>query len=350
MQSKKILIAASGSGGHLLPALYIAEEFQKLLPDSKIEFCGSGRPLEEKLIGRRGYPINIIPIVGVSRRGLLGKVEFMFKLPWAFLKTLYFMFRFKPDLVLGVGGYISVLPIILGKLCFAKTVIHEAELHPGMANRYLSYFADLATLANLETQFPGKVKKAFTGQPLNPKLFSLSYPFPTELKRILILGGSQGANKLDLGIAGLADFFASEGIAIKHQSRPENTDHLKTVYQEKKIAAEVFSFSDEIPAFYQWADLIITRSGLNTVRELELIGKPAIFVPLPKAPEQRENAEQYKQRFLAEIISESEDLSAELEAKIRVISKVILSYHPKQIAVINGSQQIAKKLVDLVSK
>ncbi len=349
MRSKKILIAASGSGGHLLPALYIAEEFQKLLPDSKIEFCGSGRPLEEKLIGRRGYPINIIPIVGVSRRGLLGKLEFIFKLPWAFIKTLYLIFRFQPDLVLGVGGYISVLPIILGKVAFAKTVIHEAELHPGMANRYLSYFADLATLANPETQFPGTVTKAYTGQPLNPKLFNLSYPFPKDLKRILILGGSQGANKLDLGIAGLADFFAAQGIAIKHQSRPENIDHLKSVYQQKNIEAEVFSFSDDIPTLYQWADLIITRSGLNTVRELELIGKPAIFVPLPKAPEQRENAEVYQRQFLAEVVSESEQLSSDLEVKIRGIAEGIQSYRPKRLAVINGSEQIAVRLVGLVS-
>lgn len=307
----KILIAASGTGGHLFPALYIAEELKKL-GDCNIQFCGSGRPLEEKIIGSKGYKVNVIPVVGVSRRGIKGKLEFLLKLPKAIIKTLEIFKSFQPDAVIGVGGYISVLPVLIAKFKKIPTLIHEAEKIPGLANKFLAYFADKASLAYAETTFPRKIKTFYTGQPLNPKLYQVESLKEKDKNNILVLGGSQGAEALDKAMLGIRDFLKANNWNVLHQARKGNVDQLQAAYEKESVNAQVVSFIDDMKTAYQQAALIITRSGANTVRELEVVGRPAILIPLPNAPEQKENAEVFVEKYPFALVLEESSLKDNL--------------------------------------
>ena len=233
---KKVLIAASGTGGHLFPAVYIAEELKKLNPEMEIEFCGAGRPLEEKIVGSRGYGLHVIPIVGVARRGLKGLLQFAFQLPVAFFKTLKLLLAFRPDLVIGVGGYVTVLPVVLARILGKKTLIHEAEVQPGMANQFLSKWADCATVASGETKFKSKIKVVHTGQPINPQLFNMPKANP-QTKNLLILGGSQGARGIDQALIESAAALAEHSVRVFHQCRKESLEKLEVAYKNAGVEA-----------------------------------------------------------------------------------------------------------------
>lgn len=342
-QSKKFLIAASGTGGHLLPALYIAKEIQKQQPDAEILFCGAGRPLEQKIINEKGgYPLSIIEIVGLSRRGLRGLLEFLVKIPKAILQTREIFKTFQPDYVIGVGGYISVLPVVFARLYGKKSLIHEAEHSPGLANKLLSYFAHQATTAFPDVAFPNKkLKQIHTGQPLNPDLYNISEPEGD--RNLLILGGSQGAEALDKM---LPEVLAASDhkFNIIHQCRQDNVESLQSRYQSLGLNAEVQSFIDDMPAAYAKSDFIISRAGLNSVKELEIVRRPSLIIPLPKAPEQKQNAEHLAEQGIAILVEESKNFKEDLTLALSDLTKlkILKENHLSR----NSAQQIADLLLD----
>lgn len=296
-----------------MPALFIATEIKKLNPDSVIEFIGSGRPLEEKIIGGAGFKINKLSIVGLSRRGLLGKIEFFCKLPKSFLETIRLFKKFKPDAVLGVGGYISALPVLWGSISGCHTVIHEAEEHPGLANKFLSFFAKVATCAYENVKFPGKIAKVYTDQPLNPDIYKIPQLKAGEQhSNILILGGSQGSEAIDQGIIHILSEVKPYNFNFIHQCRAENLETLRKKYKDQAYSAELKTFIDDMPRAYEWSHIIIARSGANTVREVEVIGRPAIFIPLPEAPEQLNNAKRLAAKGQALIVEQDHAYYADL--------------------------------------
>lgn len=343
---KLIYIAASSTGGHILPAIYIAQELEKLIPEVEIEFIGSGRRLEKQLIGAKGYRINNIPIVGVSRRGISGKAEFLLKLPKALYITSKLFLR-KPIAVIGVGGYVSVLPVALAKLYSVPSLIHEVEKSPGLANKFLSYFATISTVAFNETKFPSKIKKYVTGQPLNPKLYNIQREACEKVKNVLIVGGSLGSNALDNSMRDLSSFFKEKKYCIHHQCRKENIGNLNNSYQNSGIEYKVETFIEDISLAYNKADLIISRAGANTMLELELVGKRTIVVPLPNAPEQRSNALLLSKLDNMEMIDESDALSSDIKSSIENLEK-INGLTNLEASKLNSAREIALKLLGVV--
>lgn len=301
-KSHKIIIAASGSGGHLIPALAICEALKQQAESNGTTvdflFIGSGRKLEQKLIVDNGYNLKVFPITGINRKGLKGLIKWLFRMPIVFLGILKTYMEYKPTAIIGVGGYVSVLPVTVGKIIGIKSLIHEAEKSAGLANKFLSKFATVITCAHQDCELisSNKKKAIHTGQPLAAKFREVDFvktdsDAQSLTLNLTVLGGSLGANALDKGVLELAELFPENSISIKHQSRGENVELLTEGYEKLGINYEVLPFVENIVSWYQWSDVIIARAGANTVEEIIHTGRPAILVPLPNAPEQRHNAE-----------------------------------------------------------
>jgi len=318
---RTVLIAASGTGGHLLPAVYIAEALKALEPDLRIVFVGSGRPLEAKIIDERGYERVVIDITGVRRTGLQGIFRLAASLPSAVLATYRILNTFRPSLVLGVGGYVTVLPVLLASLQGVPTWIHEAEHEAGWANKLLAYFATKISLAWPNAKIPCSSKTLVTGQPLRPELAAANFTKSALSKppHLLVLGGSQGAKALDEGMASLAPWLAAEGIALRHQGRIEQQESLMRIYAKAKVDAQVLPFIEDMVEALQWSDIIISRAGAGAVRDIEISGRPAVLVPLPNSKEQQDNAEALAARGLIVTVLEGAQFSERLQQAIETL-------------------------------
>lgn len=279
----KVLVAASGTGGHLIPAMHIVKALQAQSPGAVIEFIGAGRPLEEKLIVERGFVRHTIASAGIKRRHIVGLAQFAFRFPKAVVQLLSLYKKFKPDVVVGVGGYVSVLPVVVARLRGIPTWIHEAERHPGLANRALCYFADTMSTAFEDTQARGRVKVVYTGHPVREELKNVDAKVikGDAPKRLLILGGSQGARGLDEAVSHIAPLLAERQIEVVHQCRPDAMELVVNSYRASRVPAHVVDFIDDMAGAYQWSDVIVSRSGASSVAEIAYVNRPAIFVPYP---------------------------------------------------------------------
>jgi UDP-N-acetylglucosamine--N-acetylmuramyl-(pentapeptide) pyrophosphoryl-undecaprenol N-acetylglucosamine transferase len=313
-----VLIAASGTGGHLLPALYIASALQEADPDLKIAFVGAGTPLEEKLIDGRGYPRYVVLSRKLRRMGVRGVVSWILHLPAGLVQAWSLLARLQPGVVIGVGGYASVLPVMVGTLRGVRTWIHEAERRPGWANWLLSMVATKCSLSFSDAVMPVWAKTVITGQPLRPELVSVPFlPIPPEQRRtIFITGGSQGARALDEAGIELAPFFAERGFSVRHQCRPESVERVKSAYERAGVDATVVTFIESMTEVYQWASVVISRSGLGMMRELRFTGRPTILVPLPGAEEQQYNAQLLVERGQGVVCPEGAAFSNRLQAHL----------------------------------
>lgn len=305
----RIIVAASGTGGHLIPALHIVRALQKERPDSIIEFIGAGRPLEEKLIVGNGFTRHIVSSTGLKRTGPLGALGFVARLPIGVWQCLRLFATFKPDVVVGVGGYVSVLPVVLARGLRIPTWTHEAELHPGLANKFLAHFADRMSVAFDETKLSGRVKTECTGHPVRPELKGVDRDSvrPDAPKRLLLLGGSQGARGIDEAIPYVAELLNQRNIEVVHQSRPENLDLVLNSYRAAKVRASVVSFIDDMAGAYDWSDVIISRAGASSVAEISCVNRPTIFVPYPhqQGTHQTDNANELVKKGKALLVEEN---------------------------------------------
>jgi UDP-N-acetylglucosamine--N-acetylmuramyl-(pentapeptide) pyrophosphoryl-undecaprenol N-acetylglucosamine transferase len=312
----KVLIAASGTGGHIFPAIHVAKAILKLSPQSEITFVGTGRPLEQKLIGGAGFNLRTVGITGLSGRGLMGAFKFLIKLPSALYKTFNLIRGVTPDLVFGFGGYGSFLPVTVARILGIPTWIHEAEASPGLANRVLGWYVDRISTAFPGTDFP-KRKVSNYGHPVRAEL--LAVPKERVLSspaKVLVVGGSQGARALDNGIIELAPKLAGLNIEITHQTRPENLELVEGALKKAGVRCRVLNFIEDMAQAYADSDVIIARSGAGTVAEIAVVNRPTIFVPLPSSQggHQMVNAQVLASRGKAIIIAEGDGFSERLLA------------------------------------
>lgn len=325
---KKILIASAGTGGHLFPARYIAEALLKKDAAFDIRFIGAGRPLEAEIIDKSGFRRYVLKTSGISRLGFAGVIKWISSLPGAFLECKKIFKEFKPDIVIGVGGYITFIPIILGWLTGRPTWIHEAEHTPGMANNVLSLVAKRISLSHQNTVFLLSSKTVYTGHPLRTTMRTENFiKQGNERKNIFVTGGSQGAKAIDDVMLKISKNLAELKVAIFHQARQENCENLSKKYNELGMQSIVKSFVDNIEDIYRWSDLIITRTGAGAVREILVTQRPTICIPLPHAKEQYENAELIHNRGQGIIIEEGENFEN------RLMDAIILALKPDSFVI-----------------
>ncbi len=355
----RVLVAASGTGGHLIPALHIARAIKEHNPHAVVEFIGSGRPLEEKLVDVHGFKRHVIAAAGIKRRRLVGIAQFMWRFPRAVaqLRALYRLFA--PNVVVGVGGYVSVLPVIVARMSGIPTWIHEAELHPGLANRTLAHFADRMSLAFAETAVRGRVQPEHTGHPVRSELKRVDRDTIREdaPRRMLVLGGSQGARGVDEALGACADLLLAHKIEVVHQCRQENMEKVLNAYKASNISAHVVSFIDDMAGAYEWADVVISRAGASSVAEIACVNRPAIFIPYPfqQGTHQTDNAMTLVSKGKALLVEERDPgFGARLrEAMEKILSLEhfqVLKTAPYEPRGLEAAQSIAKGVLSIAKR
>lgn len=293
MQSEtiRILISATGTGGHIFPAIAIARAIQARVESDfggkkvEIRFIGTGRDLEKKIIDQTGFPLEIIPISGLKGRGLKGIFNFVIRFPKALIMGWRLFRQFRPQLVIGVGGYGSFLPITLAYLSGIPTWIHEAELYPGTANWVLAHYCTKVSIAFEDTKF-GNRSLEFTGHPIKSEIRNIkarSQANDQPPRRILVIGGSLGAAALDNAMLESGQALKLANVEIWHQSRPDAVAQVQQGYNELGISARVDSFIKDMAEAYSWSDVIVSRAGAGSVLEIGVANRPSILVPLPNS-------------------------------------------------------------------
>lgn len=301
----KLIIAGGGTGGHLFPGIAVAEEFLSRDSSNKVLFAGSERGIEAKLIPRLGYQLELISAAGIKGKGMFAKLSGAVQLLYGYAQSRTILKQFKPDLVLGVGGYASLPMVMAAKGMNIPRFIHEQNALPGLANRFLSKFADKVFISIEESgRFFPLDKVILTGNPLRKQILSSLEPDSEKTSaggaendkfQLFIFGGSQGARALNQIIPEAVALMQGkyEQLQVVHQTGEADLTMVRDKYQQAGINADVQPFIDDMARQYHQADLIICRSGATTIAEITAVGKTCLFVPFPHATDdhQRKNAE-----------------------------------------------------------
>ncbi|MFN3455540.1 MAG: undecaprenyldiphospho-muramoylpentapeptide beta-N-acetylglucosaminyltransferase [Pseudobdellovibrio sp.] len=300
LKNKKIIIAGGGTGGHIYPAISIAEALWKKAPQTEILFVGTPLGLESKILSKLNYKLELIQSGKLNFKGqIFQKIKTLIKIPVGILQSIGIILKFKPDVVLGVGGYASAPMLMAAVLCGKKTMIWEPNAHPGMANRILSKFVPRAYLVFDEAKkYMQSREQIVLGMPLREEIENKSQREVLEHKdssvfTILCFGGSQGSQFLN---DKLSDFVLSHPelhnkIRVFHQTGSLDYQRIKNKYRSVSCV-EVFEYIYDMPRYYQQADVLFCRGGASTLSEAAAFGVVPIVVPLPAADDhQQRNAE-----------------------------------------------------------
>jgi UDP-N-acetylglucosamine--N-acetylmuramyl-(pentapeptide) pyrophosphoryl-undecaprenol N-acetylglucosamine transferase len=311
----RIIIAGGGTGGHVIPALAIAQQLKKQFA-AEVLFIGTARGIETRLVPQAGFPLELIQVGALKNVSLMTRAKTMFDLPRAIAASSRMLSDFDPEVVIGVGGYASGPAMVAAIRRRLPTLAFEPNVVPGFANRMIARWVSAAAVHFEETcrYFPNcrvtgvPVREAFFAIP--PKSISSEVAgTPT----LLVFGGSQGARAINQAmIESLAGLRARiPGIHIIHQTGQRDYDRVLAAYQQSGISGEVHKFIDDMPGTFGRADLLVCRSGASTVGEITAAGKPAIFVPFPAAADDHQNVNaRALERAGAAVVVEESNLGA----------------------------------------
>jgi len=315
---QRIMVAGGGTGGHLFPGLAVVEELRRRVSGLEVKFVGTARGIESRILPGRGETLELLKVTPLKGQGLGARFKSFARIPTAMREASSLMRDFEPDLVLGVGGYASGPVLLSASLSGRPTALLEQNAYVGMTNRILARFVDRAyiTFEQTEAVF-GKTKSRLTGNPVRQEFveharLALADPegFESRARTVLVLGGSQGARKLNedvpraLAQVGLDD----RKLEVVHQTGESMRDEVEAVYRELGIRARVVTFIDEIARAYSNAALVVARAGATTLAELCAIGRPSILIPFPFAADdhQAKNAKALEEQGASICIRESE--------------------------------------------
>jgi len=319
-----MLIAGGGTGGHIFPGIAIAREFLARSAGNQVLFVGTDTGLEKGIIPKEGFSLATIYIEGYTGRPLGRKIMSLLKLPLATAQALRILRGYRPDIVLGVGGYAAGPVLIAASPLRLPRIIQEQNLIPGLTNRLLGRIVHRIAISFAETSqyFPAD-RTVLTGNPIRRELFQptaqqrgVSSPKGGESGRftLLIIGGSRGAHQINRALIEGLDhlMWQRDSLYFLHQTGESDYLWVRDAYQEKGFLAQVFPFSLEMAEKYGQADLVICRAGATTLAELTALGKPAILIPYPFATHNHQyfNALALSRHGAAELIR-SEELTGE---------------------------------------
>lgn len=297
----RLLIAGGGTGGHLFPGIAVAEEFLGRNRENEVLFVGTWRGIEAKVLPKLGYRLECITSAGIRGKGSMARAKGVAMLLYGYAQSRKILREFKPDLVLGVGGYASAPALLAARGIQLPRFIHEQNAIPGFTNRMLGKVAEriFISLEEARSFFPAE-KTLLTGNPLRRQILDqviVGNVEPREDGRfhLLVFGGSSGAHRINVTMAEalVALGACKERLKIIHQTGEKDLDETRQAYARQGFDAEVVPFIDSMADAYHWADLIVCRAGATTIAEVTACGKPCIFIPFPHAVDdhQRRNAE-----------------------------------------------------------
>ncbi|HXD31298.1 MAG TPA: undecaprenyldiphospho-muramoylpentapeptide beta-N-acetylglucosaminyltransferase [Pyrinomonadaceae bacterium] len=292
----RALIAAGGTGGHIYPALAVAQEIKRRAPQSEVRFVGTARGLETRLVPQAGFELLLIESAGLVNMGLAARARGVALLPRSFFAARRLIRSFGPDIVVGAGGYVTGPVLLTAAILRRPTLVMESNAIPGFTNRRLAPFVRAAAVSFDVTVPYFRGKAIVTGNPVRPDFFEIPVKQRDSANvSLLLFGGSQGSRALnDAMIAALPLLMTErDRLHITHQTGPSDFERVRAAYDQAGWLPEanVREYIDDMVKAFTNADLIISRAGATTSAELAAAGRAAIMVPLPGQLEQQRNAE-----------------------------------------------------------
>ncbi|HKP71044.1 MAG TPA: undecaprenyldiphospho-muramoylpentapeptide beta-N-acetylglucosaminyltransferase [Pyrinomonadaceae bacterium] len=315
----KVLIAAGGTGGHIYPGIAVAKEIMRRDATSEVLFVGTSRGLETRIVPDNGFQLSLINSAGLKNVGLAGKLKGLAVLPKSFFEAVELLREFKPDVVVGAGGYVSGPVLMMAAFMRIPTLVMDSNALPGFTNRRLAMFVDKAALTFEEAvPYFGK-KGVVTGNPVRKEFFEIAENESSEAVRLLIFGGSQGARAINDAMIEALPELASLKLVITHQTGDAEFQKIRDAYNGAGMTdADVRPYISDMVTQFAKSDLIICRAGATTCAELAAAGRASIMVPLPTAADdhQRKNAEAMVNAGAARMILQNELNGASLAREI----------------------------------
>jgi UDP-N-acetylglucosamine--N-acetylmuramyl-(pentapeptide) pyrophosphoryl-undecaprenol N-acetylglucosamine transferase len=361
MKELKFIFAGGGTGGHLFPGIAIAQEIKSMLPDSLIMFIGNKNKIEGKVVPQCGFKFNSINISGISRKLNLSLLVLPFKLVISVIKSILYILKFKPDVVIGTGGYVSGPVLWSASLLRYKIVLQDHNSYPGVTTRLLSSKALEVHIAFEESTkyFKKKNNLKLSGFPIRGslektgKLEALQhFGLTNDNKCIFITGGSQGAKAINDSILKIVEDLDALNVQIIWQTGMLQYLQIKEECQRFNNV-RVFEFINDMNLAFSACDLAITRAGATTIGELMNLEIPAILVPLPTAAEnhQVKNAKELYNKGAATLVLEK-DLNTNLKNEIINLfeneSKLeLMQNNLREMQIKNSARKIAESIISL---
>jgi UDP-N-acetylglucosamine--N-acetylmuramyl-(pentapeptide) pyrophosphoryl-undecaprenol N-acetylglucosamine transferase len=317
----RAILAGGGTGGHVIPAIAIAQQLQKDYA-AEVLFIGTARGIENRLVPAAGFLLKLVQVGALNRVNLKTRLKTIFDLPRAVWDSRGILSEFRPDVVIGVGGYASGPAMLAAILSRVPTLVFEPNFVPGFANRLVAPLVSGAAVHFTETgRFFRRCE--VTGVPVRKAFFQIANHNSAGTKTLLVFGGSQGAHAINQVVMDSAAGLRQRvpGIHIVHQTGERDYNDAQAAYANLGGSIEAHRFIDDMPGLFAQADLLICRSGASTVAEVTAAGKPAVFVPFPRAADdhQKRNAEALERAGAAVMLEESK---LNRESLVEVVSKL----------------------------
>jgi UDP-N-acetylglucosamine--N-acetylmuramyl-(pentapeptide) pyrophosphoryl-undecaprenol N-acetylglucosamine transferase len=301
----RAILAGGGTGGHVIPALAIAQQLQKKYK-AQVLFIGTARGIENRLVPAAGFPLRLVEVGALKNVSMATRLRTFSDLPRSVWEARSIFREFRPDVVIGVGGYASGPGMLAAVLMRVPTLVFEPNFVPGLANRVVARFVSAAAVHFQET---GRYFRhcEVTGVPVREAFFQISGEpaGPT----VLVFGGSQGAHAINQVVMESAGQLLARvaGLRVIHQTGERDFNDVQAAYAKLSGAVEAHRFIDDMPGAFARASLLICRSGASTVAEVAAAGKPAVFIPFPRAADdhQKRNAEALERAGAAVMLEEA---------------------------------------------
>ena len=335
----RAILAGGGTGGHVIPAIAIAQQLRDSYGAETI-FIGTQRGIETRLVPQAGFRLRLIDVGQLNRVSLATRFKTLTALPTAIAAAWSIMADFRPDVVIGVGGYASGPAMLAAALRGTATLVFEPNVVPGFANRMVAPMAKAAAV-HFEQTCRWFQNCEVTGVPVRREFFEIPRRDSDSAPTLLLFGGSQGSRALNRALVESLPVLAERipRIHVIHQTGEREYQQIQSEYLKVSIRAEVSPFINDMASAFACADLLVCRSGASTVAEIAAAGKAAIFVPLPTAADdhQTRNAESLARRGAAFMIRESEFTSASF---VETVASLIVD-RPRLEAIGQAARQIA---------
>lgn len=305
-----LVIAGGGTGGHLYPGIAVAHELRRRWPDARISFAGTARGLETRVVPQEGFELDVIRSAGLKGKSITARLRGATLLPVSFLDAWRVLTSRRPDVVVGVGGYSSGPVVMLAALRRIPTMVLEQNAVPGLTNRILARVVRAAAVTYQETTtFFGR-RAIVTGNPVRQEFFPQADARPRASRRVLVLGGSQGAHAINVAmVAAAAGVVARTGtLDLVHQTGARDLEDVRRGYERAGVPARAQAFIDGVASEMSRAALLVGRAGATTLAELAASGTPAVLIPFPGATDdhQRKNARVLADAGAAVLLDERE--------------------------------------------
>lgn len=323
-RSLRLVFAGGGTGGHLFPAIALAEEFRRRDPGAEISFVGSRGGLEEKIVPKYGWPLKLFDVEGVKRKKGMDAARALAKAALSTVEAVRFLRSVRPDGVMGSGSYSSAPVVAAARLLGIKTAILEQNALPGLTNRTLGKLVDRVYISFEESRrfFPGG-RTILSGNPVRRDIITKLEDRRGRPERfsILVFGGSQGATAINAAFLDAAEFLTDiwSGLKVVHQTGQDGFETVAAAYKRKNLKVEAQQFIEEMGEAYNSADLVVCRAGATSLAEITAAGLPSILIPYPFASDDHQtvNARSLQAAGAAVMIKQEGLTGAVLAGEIR---------------------------------